>query len=185
MKTASTSVYRLAFYIVTFAVITACSSLPKQPSDSTTHWQLHGKIGIKTPQNSQSALINWQQADDKYNIVLSGPFGAGAVKINGDVSGVSLKRAGQPTLHAKDANALIQENLGWALPIEQARYWVRGLPDPTSPSQVSNDVNGNLKTIAQNGWLIDYRINQSLPKRVKLSNSAFGIKLTLIIKKWH
>ena len=46
-------------------------------------WQITGKLGLKTPEDSGSATLQWLQRQSYFDIRLSGPLGQGASRLIG------------------------------------------------------------------------------------------------------
>lgn len=165
--------------------LAACSSTGSKPPLIDDHWRLLGKLGIRTEDARHSARVNWQQQGNNYQIQLSGPFGAGAVKLARDDNGVTLQQSGHATQHAPSANELLQDNLGWSLPVAAASYWVRALPAPGIDAQLQHDTDGRISQITQLGWQFNYRYKDAQPYRITLTPLAYNATLTLIIKQWQ
>jgi len=151
-------------------------------------WQISGKLGIRSPDNSGSAIIFWLQRQDYFDIRLSGPLGQGTTRLTGRQGLVSLEIANRGTYQASSAEELMQQQLGWSLPVENLLWWVKGLPAPHSPSQLQLDDNSLLSELQQDQWHIQYlsyrsENDVSLPERIKLSGA--GLDITLVIKEWR
>jgi outer membrane lipoprotein LolB len=132
--------------------------------------------------------LTWVQQQDKYDIRISGPLGRGATRLQGSQQGVVLDMAGQPTMQALSAEALLEQQTGWRLPVEHLLWWVRGLPAPDSASRLQLDSQSRLARLAQAGWTLEYSRYQEvnglqLPQRLQLS--ADNILLTLVITQWN
>jgi outer membrane lipoprotein LolB len=165
--------------------LTACTSQNSKPVPADNFWRLQGKLGIRTEEARHSARLDWRQNGSDYSIQLSGPFGAGAVKIDGNKAGVTLHQAGQTPLAAESASELLQQSLGWILPVEAASYWVRARPAPGSEAEIEKNEQGLVMRITQLGWQFDYRYRNTQPYRVKLTPLGYDTTLTLIIKQWQ
>ncbi|HZJ95263.1 MAG TPA: lipoprotein insertase outer membrane protein LolB [Thiopseudomonas sp.] len=151
-------------------------------------WQITGKLGIRSQDNSGSAIIFWLQRQDYFDIRLSGPLGQGSTRLTGRQGAVSLEIANRGTYQAASAEALMQQQLGWSLPVENLLWWVKGLPAPHSQSQLQLDDNSLLSELLQDQWHIQYLSYRSenglqLPERIKLSGA--GLDITLVIKEWR
>lgn len=104
----------------------------KQQLSSLDGWQINGKIGIRAPKDSGSGTLFWLQRQDYYDIRLSGPLGRGAARLTGRPGKVSLEVANQGRYDASTPEALVEEQLGWKLPVSHLAWWVRGLPPRTA-----------------------------------------------------
>lgn len=152
-------------------------------------WQLQGVIGVQQTDKNESASFNWQQLDAQhYTLRLFGPFGAGAVDIQGGPSEVSLVSSSQPKpVYSSDAQTLIAQQTGWNMPVRHLYYWVRGLPATGVANRTRFDSNHRLSTLQQDGWEIEYlsysNVNGiDLPNKIKLTNADFKVKM--VIKRW-
>lgn len=160
----------------------------KQHITPVDAWQINGKIGIRSEKESGSAVLFWLQRQDYFDIRLSGPLGQGSTRLTGRQGAVSLEIANRGIFQAHSAEALMQQQLGWSLPVENLLWWVRGLPAPYSKSQLQLDSNSLLAKLEQDQWHVEYLSYRTendlqLPERIKLSGA--GLNITLVIKEWQ
>ena len=151
-------------------------------------WQISGKVGIRAPKDSGSGTLFWLQRQDYYDIRLSGPLGRGAARLTGRPGKVSLEVANQGRYEARTPEALLEEQLGWKLPVSHLVWWVRGLPAPDSKSRLNLDANSRLANLEQDGWKVEYlsyaqKSGFWLPERIKLHGRDLDV--TLVIKDWQ
>ena len=159
------------------------------PVDS---WQINGKIGVKAVKNGEtqsgSATLYWLQRQDYYDIRLAGPLGRGATRLTGSPAGVELEVANQGRYRAATPEALLEQHLGWQLPVGRLLWWVRGLPEPKSRSAITLDNQGRLASLTQDEWRVQYLSYAQheaywLPERIQLQGP--DLNLTLVIKQWQ
>lgn len=159
------------------------------------YWEFSGKIGVKVPQRIDSAVINrWKQEDTQFTIDLSSAiFGLGATTIQGSADFIIITESGEAPITSYQPTQLIEQHIGWPLPIAKLRYWIKGMPAPieTKKDQIEalkfND-NGELSLLDQNGWQINYskytHFNQiNLPRKIVLRQQQ--AKITVIINEWQ
>lgn len=151
-------------------------------------WQISGKVGIRAPQDSGSGVLFWLQRRDYYDIRLSGPLGRGATRLTGREGDILLEVANQGRYQAASPEALLEEQIGWRLPVSHLLWWVRGLPAPDSRSRLTLNADSRLARLEQDGWRVeyaDYRQQNGywLPQRLKLFGADLDI--TLVIKDWQ
>ncbi|WP_231758035.1 lipoprotein insertase outer membrane protein LolB [Microbulbifer elongatus] len=191
-----------AVLLLTLAACSAQKPQPQQPSEPAAHqpssaaalqrWEAKGKMGVRSPKESGSANLVWQQADRaNYRIHLSGPLGAGATSISGSPGGVSLQRGNDPAVFASDPAQLTEQIMGWPLPVSEMFYWVRGLAAPGAVSGQRKNAQGLMQSLQQSGWALEFTGYQSvgpykLPGKIKASttNAAGPVSVTLVIKEW-
>lgn len=146
-------------------------------------WQWQGKIGLRSEHQATSAYINWRQCEQHFDIRLSGPMGQGAAHLYGDDTAVILDRGQEGRLHAPSAEQLLEQQLGWSIPVSQLQYWLRGLPAPELGYRPLATNNG----FEQAGWQLSYlRVNNvaghTLPGKLVAEHPPY--KITLILKNW-
>ncbi len=152
-------------------------------------WSFSGRLAVKDANNeSWSASLRWQQDGDSYDIQLSGAFGQGAARLFGYDGYAVIEMAKHSALTASSAEALMQQQLGWYMPVQGLKYWLLGMPEPGSVSQqVFNEV-GRLQSLQQSGWRVTYRDyldveGFELPRKLVLENSR--LRARLVIDRWQ
>ncbi|GHA91545.1 lipoprotein insertase outer membrane protein LolB [Modicisalibacter luteus] len=154
-------------------------------------WRLAGKVGLRTPQDAVSANLDWMQTGFDYRILISGPFGAGRSVLESSAQGVTLTTS-DGRFEAETAEQLMEDQLGWALPVSALDRWVRGLPAYILPHQTTTDDQGFPTQLRQAGWTINYRDwtwepelsgGLWLPRRLVMTIDDF--RATLVVNEWH
>lgn len=156
-----------------------------------THWQIAGKIRLKTADSSDSANLRWQQRGDDYNLTLSGPFGQTGAILEGTPYQVVLIIPDEGRFAGRTPESLLYNHFGWDLPLSSLFYWVRTLPVPDSDYQSELNPQQQLARLQQDGWQIDYSryrpVTESatlqLPGKMQISRGELA--LTLIISQWQ
>lgn len=165
----------------------------QQTLQAIDQWQLIGKLGIRTAHDSGSASLKWSQDQQDYQINLSGPLGQKSMIITGKPGKVSLEEAGQKTLSATSAEALIKKTSGWTLPVAQLAYWVRGVPAPRQKiTRLQTNHLGLIDQLEQGGWLISYSNyrhwdvdDKQLTMPQKIVAQYRDVRLILAIRDWQ
>lgn len=150
------------------------------------HFTLEGRVAASGQPGA--ARLHWQQRDaDRFSGRISGPFGVGAVHLEGTTSRVRVRHRDDDFV-SDDPEADLQALLGWALPLAALPYWARGVPQPGQAARFTVDDLGRLRGLTQGGWQIDYaaydaaRVSPALPQRVQLTRG--DQVLTLIADRW-
>lgn len=153
-----------------------------------THWSIHGSLALATTQKAFNASVVWQQtAMNRYTLNLFGPLGLGAVNITRDAKGVTIVTSEKQHLHGQNTESLLQQELGWSLPIHNFYYWVRGLPAPGSHAVKHFDQYHHLSSLSTRQWRVDYlsymNVNGiDLPHKIRFT-SPFT-RAVLVISNW-
>jgi outer membrane lipoprotein LolB len=154
---------------------------------ATTRWEFHGRIGVSAGDEGFNGKLWWWQRDDDFRASISGPFGAGAIRIAGFESRFTMTDKDGEVVEIENAEADLQAMYGWNIPVDSLRYWALGIPDPHIPAVTEFGSDGMLATIEQRNWRVDisqYRDSdgQLMPRRLSaVSNDA---KVVLIIDNW-
>lgn len=157
-----------------------------------SQWQLEGKLAVRQPDESASAVINqWIQDNEHYQLALSSSFlGMGSTRLEGSPGFIQLELPDGETYSSSDPQGLIYAATGWELPIDALVWWVRGLPAPEGDFRMAFDADGALAQLEQKGWTIRYERwrafveNQpALPARL---TARKGEKLVrLVVSDWQ
>lgn len=162
-------------------------ALHQQSLKKINKWQLRGKIGVRSPDYSGSAFINWQQQQETFDIRINGPLGQGSIHIKGTPENITLAQNGAPSNPSLAPKQQLKQALGWDFPAQQLRFWAIGLPAPHSKYTAKWNSSESLETLEQDYWKISFqrytRHKTPMPEKIVLQRE--DIKLTLIIKKWN
>ncbi len=193
------SVMRIIWTLLLVASITSCANIGQtnQPIDTSISWaqrqsiltKLHqwdisGKIGVITAQNSGSASLKWLENNGYYTINLAGPLGAGAIALTGRPDNVTLKMANGQILSAPTPEQLLIQAWGWQLPVSHLKYWVRGLPVPNIAAKKQFDMKNRLSNLTQQNWHVSYTdyttVGQvDLPSKITIQSANIKVKIAL------
>ncbi len=152
-----------------------------------TRWELRGRIAVKGPRAAWQAHLVWRQHPGRFEIDLLSAFGQHLARLRGDAGGIELLLPEGQRYRARDAESLLQERLGWSLPLAGLYHWVRGVPVPGEGRRRVLDAAGRLAALEQQGWRIDYGRYRSadgfmLPGKVVLVRK--GLRLRLVVDRW-
>ncbi|MDI5922093.1 lipoprotein insertase outer membrane protein LolB [Halomonas sp. LR5S13] len=150
-------------------------------------WVLVGKAGLRTPEDSTSANLDWSQHPHYYRLLISGPFGSGRSTLEGREGRFSLTTA-EGRFEAETPEALMEEQLGWSLPVSALSDWIRGLPADDTPHRLEEDELGFPLRLEQDGWEIEYRdwervADLWLPRRLVMAYD--DLRVTLAVTDWR
>ena len=195
---------RLLFLFVV-VLVSACSSLQESraPDNSEaaariarlsalTDWSVEGRIAVKQSSGGGQGRISWQQAGDTTDIRLAGPLGAGAMNIHWVPDEVTVRGADLDVQHRYSgddaAEKFLTEQLGWSFPAGSIRYWLLGIPNPAYPYQQQYSESGELISIQQLEWLVQYQRFALVDGRVlpaKLQVEGSDVRLRLVVDDWN
>ncbi|MFT4562421.1 MAG: outer membrane lipoprotein LolB [Gammaproteobacteria bacterium] len=130
-------------------------SRPTDGVESIQNWRAEGRVAIQRANEGWNAKLRWQKNAETYQLRLIAPFGRGTYQIAGDSKQVVMITPNGDHFESTDARSLMEEQLGWSIPLDGAQYWLRGLAAPDSePTSVMVDDAGLLTDMQQSGWRI-------------------------------
>lgn len=159
--------------------------------EAASHWEARGRIALKTPGTSGQGNFAWVQTGDTTVLRVAGPFGAGAYEIRWEPERLTvLSGRGEVAADYAGPDAarrFLEEQLGWSLPVANARYWLLGLAGPGTSAIETLDGSGLLAALVQDGWDVNYGEYRpqgavALPRKLDLASDAGRIRL--VIDHW-
>jgi len=181
------------------ALLAGCRALPAQPVAAPAAgertaiaalatWQAAGRVAVRAGNDGFNASFDWSEDGGRGELGVRGPFGAGAVRIHRSDQEIVIESGGAPPLAvAAPFDALEPElvaRLGFPLPLEPLRYWVRGVPAPGLPAD------GDGSDFRQDGWRVTVAefvpvagAPGALPARLTLSRDTTRIRV--VVDRWH
>ena len=159
---------------------------PAPMVEAHNQFNLQGKIGVRTPQQSGSAFFRWAQDNQDFDIELSGILGVGKTQISGKPGEVTLNSANTGLIRAESPEELLQQATGWNAPITHLVQWVQARPASTSAKITKDDLQRPTQ-ILEDDWTVDLSYNDQavLPNKLILKQSLESGKenrITMIIQ---
>ena len=147
---------------------------------------LNGRISIKHLETRQSAGVHWTHQAHSDEILLLNPLGQTAARVYRDDNNATLDD-GSKHYQDVDAESLMEQVLGWHLPLNGLHHWVLGLPGSGTPAQIERAENGQISVLRQDGWEVRFlryadSKQDSLPARLQLSHE--DLQVLLLIDEW-
>ncbi|WP_133650062.1 lipoprotein insertase outer membrane protein LolB [Paraburkholderia flava] len=193
--------FGVALCAAALVALSGCASVkPQGPSTSNAATSLstqtsrayHGRFAVQyNDQNGQQrnayGNFDWQETGDTVTVQLRNPFGQTLAIITSSPASASLELPNRQPLTADNVSTLMQNAIGFALPVEGLRYWLQPSAAPTSHAKTIEDPQqpGRLKEIEQDGWTIDYLAYADAPatgvKRVDLNRQQPPLDIKLVL----
>lgn len=195
-----TATKRAAVLLAVGLLGSACATQPRNELPALDSWQTRqqvlgglrswgfsGRIAVSDSKDGFNGSLQWQQRSDYFDARVSGPLGAGAVRINGDARRIKVTDSDDVVTELSDAERDLQSIYGWQIPLASLRYWALGIPDPDSAAQTRLSADGTLEELQQAGWTVSisqYRegAGQLMPRRITAVRDATRVRL--VIDRW-
>jgi outer membrane lipoprotein LolB len=183
-------------------VLPGCSTVPApvihtEPESYAQHLQrltsirefsLSGRMAVQTERRGVSGSLRWEHAEEIDHFAMYSPLGSQVAEIISGKNGVTLTTSDQKTYAAEDAETLMQQIMGWSLPLNGLADWILGRPAPGFYDQAGWDTQGRLTGMRQDGWQIEYPSyltvdGMDMPGKVLLKSPKLDLKL--VVERWN
>lgn len=167
--------------------LAGCASLPvPSPADRTHAGRFSVNAQAADRQETATGRFELRVLRDSLTLDLSAPLGATLARLETGPGGAQLTVPGNPPriVRGRDAEALADEVLGYALPVSGLGDWILGRPAPGRGATQSPD--GSV--IEQDGWtirIVERFADGALPRLMTLQRAgaanAPAITLRLVL----
>ncbi|MCS4504110.1 lipoprotein insertase outer membrane protein LolB [Arhodomonas aquaeolei] len=184
------------------AVLAGCSVAPPTPGDGRVTlpvadwqpapapeaWRLTGRAALHAGDDGGTVSVFWESGGDRYRLTLNGPIGSGAVRLEGDAGGITLRTSDGRVRRAGSARALLRAETGYDLPVSYLRWWVRARAVPELGGRVRLDDDDRPVSLVQDGWHVTYdefrRVDGYwLPHRLSVERGDVSVRLA--VREWR
>jgi outer membrane lipoprotein LolB len=150
-------------------------------------FSLSGRMAVQTEKRGFSGSLRWKHTEEEDRFALYSPLGAQVAEIISDTGGVTLTTSDRKAYAAEDAETLLQQTMGWSLPLTGLSDWVLGRPAPGTYEMVGWDEKGRLSRLNQDGWQIEFpsyltQDDTDLPGKILLRSPKLDLKL--LVEQW-
>ncbi|MFH0934026.1 MAG: lipoprotein insertase outer membrane protein LolB [Pseudomonadota bacterium] len=171
-------------------LLAGCATAPvavQRLPEADAPFAFNGRVAVRQGEQRDNAGVRWVHRGGDDEILLLAPLGHTLARIRRDEQSASLEASGRKYA-AQDMESLMQQVLGWQLPLNGLRYWVSARPVPEVDSAIERDANGQVSLLRQQGWEISYMryaaaTPDALPLRLKLQRE--GVEVLLLIDEWE
>jgi len=152
------------------------------------HFGFNGQLAVATASEGFSASLRWQQDGVASELLLRAPLGVGGARVHFDGARLQLIAADGTRSEGEEAQAQLVKVLGFDPPLTSLRYWLLGVPDPSTTAVESLDPTARLTQLQQGEWQVEYSEyersgGQWLPRQLLLRRGALRMKLH--ISQWR
>ena len=151
-------------------------------------WSMLGVLALRSGGDVSRVTMRWRQTRDAYHLRFMGPLGVGLFEIEGSPTGVEARYPNGRRSSADSPERLLEQEIGWTVPLRGLRYWLVGAPAPDSATAMMEiDDQGRLARLEQAGWTVVYERYRelddlALPARVRFSSES--VDATVVVRRW-
>lgn len=111
-------------------------------------WQLRGRFGVISAEDSFSANLSWQQEPVTYRMVITSALGTTVAQLDGGPGQVKLSVPNQGDWYDSEPEGLLESMTGVQLPVSLLHSWVRGLPGSDQATEQTYTPEGYLASLS-------------------------------------
>lgn len=173
-------------------LVAGCVQLPAGPlpqREQLEHFAIAGRFALIARQadgssESSGGRLDWTHGRDGDRLLLANPLGIGVAELYSGGGRARLITSDGQTREAADAEQLLAEVTGHALPIGRLAGWLLGRPGPGG--SLSRDALDRPLRLADAGWQVDYAYADDDPGAPPSRLTAIGaaLELRLRIETW-
>jgi outer membrane lipoprotein LolB len=149
--------------------LTACATAPT-PVERAYSGRFSATAQADARPSSVSGRFTVEVRGNRQLIDLATPIGTTVARIEIEPGRATATGPEMQTASGPDADQLIEQLLGWRLPVAGLSDWLEGRPEPSRPARTQ--MNGNrVSSIEQDGWTIridEYSTLTNKPRRLQL-----------------
>jgi outer membrane lipoprotein LolB len=210
--------WRVAACVLVAAVLASCRTVPtrtvvgpgadapwsqqRAALDKIDRYALNGRVAVAANGQGFSASLRYTQTADHTQFSLEGPLGIGGLRVDAQGERLEVATSRGEKLDGPEARAELERRLGFALPLEQLRWWLLGVPAPGEATVNAAD-SGEIRDFTQAGWRVNINsrapgIGFSLPQRLtaqrvdgegpgtgQAEGAAHGARIKLLVERWE
>ncbi|WP_255988649.1 lipoprotein insertase outer membrane protein LolB [Chitinolyticbacter albus] len=177
--------WQLVLAAAAAALLTACASGPQAPSmpgDFAADGRLSARGDVADRVINESANFRWRRTGERIDVELGSPLGDTQARLAVVAGQATLTLADGRSATAPDADALLTELTGLALPVSRLRWWLEGVPSPdTTVDELEAD--GASRRFTQDGWEVALFNAEPYPKRLTLKRDRFEVRIA--VSSWQ
>lgn len=152
------------------------------------NWNLSGKLAISNEADGGSGRLQWRESSGYTRMDFHGTLGRGAWRLEADREGARLEMADGSTYEERSIDQIVQQQVGWEIPVKNLSWWVRGMAAPGESENAWFDEQGNLVRLNQDGWTIEYgnyRVFGGFEMPVRVTAQQADWKVKLVVRRWE
>lgn len=148
-------------------------------------WRLIGRLSVQDAKKSWLSRLEWRHSTADDVLIISTSLGGVHARLRFVGSRAYLTEADGVTRELGWGE--LESLLGSVPPVQQLKYWLRGLPDPSRPVSKDRWLAAGVREFTQDDWRI--RLERMtgfdgvyLPKKITIIGR--GVKVKLVIEEW-
>lgn len=151
-------------------------------------WQVDGRVGLSDGRRAGSMGFVWKYRDNGHFIHLRTTAGGKQWQLRFNADGAVLEGGEVGRLEGPHPDALVEEAVGWPIPVAAMAWWIRGLIPPQGMQELEYGNDGELLRVHQAPWALNYkhfRPYQDLMLPARLDATAENYQVRIAVGEWR
>lgn len=163
--TARRSILRTGLALGMLAAVSGCASvapntdLPLSGTDRAVEYR--GRFSARSERNGREEGAHgsfvWLQQGDSVQLSLVSPLGQTLAIVTALPGQATLELPNQAPRSAPEVDTLMQQALGFSLPVSGMRDWLQARPAPGTVVRAERDATGRLTELEQHSWTVRFQ----------------------------
>jgi outer membrane lipoprotein LolB len=150
-------------------------------------WDLFGRLSMDDGEDGGSGRLHWSTREETRQLDFRGALGRGAWRLNVGPGVAKLEKGDGTSTAAPTVDQLIQQEIGWRIPVNSLQWWVLGVAAPGEFQGMDLDEAGLVRRLRQDGWIIEFERYQrvegfELPRKMEAVSGRYRVKLA--VSRW-
>ncbi len=195
----SQSFYRVTMVLVAAFLLSACATRETRPQGSWLEdrtalfeaysaWSVSGRVGLSDGERGGSLSFTWEAEGDEHRVFLRTMTGGKQWRLVFDRSHAVLEGSDVGVIEGPEPDQLVEEAVGWPIPVAELVYWIRGLlpPQPGIDTEFAED--GTLASAYSPPWALEFERyakaqNVLLPVRLEATSASYRVRI--VLRQWQ
>lgn len=147
-------------------------------------WTVQGRLGLSNGQRGGSLSFDWQAQGDQHTVQLRTIAGGKQWRLQFGPEYALLEGSDIDRLEGSDPDPLVEQAVGWPIPVQWLSQWLRGLPAPAE-ARMAFAEDGTLTQLRHSSWSIDFsrwtdgRNGVLLPTRIEARDPPHRVRAAM------
>ncbi len=156
--------------------------------DAFTHWSVSGRVGLSDGERGGSLSFSWAAAGEEHRIFLRTLTGGKQWRLHFDQFGAVLEGSDVGIIKGSEPDRLVENAVGWPIPVAELVYWIRGLIPPRTGIDTEFAADGTLAKAVSPPWEIEFgryanEQNVLLPSGLEARSSPYRVRI--VLRQWQ
>lgn len=153
------------------------------------NWEVSGRIALSDGERGGQLAFDWRAQGDQHEVQLRTVATGKRWRLLFNDWGAVLEGSDIGLLRGPDPDFLVEQAVGWPIPVRALVYWLRGL-NGAPAEQAIFAADGTVASISAPPWVIEYqRFGQPqrgplMPTRIQANSPPHQVRLVMRDWRW-